>query len=202
MEEKDDTPRPNASVSSEGQSYRASRFRRYRSVSESTEDEELLNPPTRTSRSLSECISEHSSSGSNEMLDKMTPVSSSPTSGAFTSILSGVHSRARSWIFTDDVVRKDDNDIGKMSSSLQRLETTTTTESLPQILPADSSSMPVVSEQSVTQTDQMNKRLLDSFLSRINTLSSTLISRNDDGVIYTDDLLMDRILHRVGEMKE
>lgn len=54
-----------------------------------------------------------------------------------------------------------------------------------------------------SQTDHINKRLLESFLTRINNVAATFISGTDNPSVqsapgvYTDDALMDHILRRV-----
>ena len=63
-------------------------------------------------------------------------------------------------------------------------------------LPRQTSVDPMATGDTMTSEPQQS-RLLGSFLSRV------FVSRKDDGVIYTDDLLMDRILHRVeSEVKD
>jgi len=52
-----------------------------------------------------------------------------------------------------------------------------------------------------SQTDHLNKKLLNSFLTRINSVAATIIdpSGSGEGIgqVYTDDVMMDRILRRV-----
>ena len=54
-----------------------------------------------------------------------------------------------------------------------------------------------------SQTDHINKRLLESFLTRINNVAATFISGADNHSVqsapgvFTDDALMDHILRRV-----
>lgn len=107
----------------------------------------------------------------------------------FSSLLSGVQRRATSLIFSDNVTRKYEENL--MSSSLQNIGSECKKrDSLDDFSNDNESSQnfgyPV--NRDVSQIDHLNKRLLDSFLSRINSISPEA---------YTDDLLMDRILHRV-----
>lgn len=52
-----------------------------------------------------------------------------------------------------------------------------------------------------TQTDHLNKKLLDSFLTRINSMASNIFdptgTGDTSGQVYTDDVMMDRILRRI-----
>uniref|UniRef100_A0A7M5UML0 Uncharacterized protein n=1 Tax=Clytia hemisphaerica TaxID=252671 RepID=A0A7M5UML0_9CNID len=52
-----------------------------------------------------------------------------------------------------------------------------------------------------SQTDHINKRLLSSFLTRINSMATNIMDPNGTGdtvgQVYTDDVMMDRILRRV-----
>ena len=52
-----------------------------------------------------------------------------------------------------------------------------------------------------SQNDHINKRLLSSFLTRINSMATNIMDPNGTGEtvgqVYTDDVMMDRILRRV-----
>ena len=57
------------------------------------------------------------------------------------------------------------------------------------------------SEREITQNDHLNKRLLNSLLTRMNSFATNFIDPNGTGEavgqVYTDDVMMDRILRRV-----
>ena len=57
------------------------------------------------------------------------------------------------------------------------------------------------SEREISQTDHLNKRLLSSLLTRMNSFATNFIDPNGTGEtvgqVYTDDVMMDRILRRV-----
>lgn len=53
----------------------------------------------------------------------------------------------------------------------------------------------------ISQTDHLNRKLLGSFLNRINSMASSFIDPSGTGQtlgqVYTDDVMMDRIIRRV-----
>lgn len=58
-----------------------------------------------------------------------------------------------------------------------------------------------IPEREISQTDHLNKRLLSSLLTRMNSFATNFIDPNGTGEtvgqVYTDDVMMDRILRRV-----
>ena len=65
----------------------------------------------------------------------------------------------------------------------------------------ENSNFQQASEREVSQTDHLNKRLLSSLLTRMNSFATNFIDPNGTGEtvgqVYTDDVMMDRILRRV-----
>lgn len=57
------------------------------------------------------------------------------------------------------------------------------------------------SQREISQNDHLNKRLLSSLLTRMNSFATNFIDPNGTGEavgqVYTDDVMMDRILRRV-----
>ena len=151
----------------------------------------------RRKRSSSECTLETNTNLNYQ--NEIDNISLKPrTGGTFASLFSGVQRRATSLIFGDQLTRKYEENL--MSASLHDVSMELQNQ---QSEPSDLTHGISFSESSrgVTQTDHLNKRLLDSFLSRINSISSAIVdpTGENDGAneVYTDDLLMDRILHRV-----
>jgi len=117
--------------------------------------------------------------------------------GTFSSLLSGVQRRATSLIFSDAITRKYEENLMSMSLQDIDLESSKDETESEVIDQTNQDNSPVT--RAVSQTDYLNRRLLDSFLSRINSMSSAIVDPTSEGnrEVYTDDLLMDRILHRV-----
>ena len=59
----------------------------------------------------------------------------------------------------------------------------------------------ISSTHEITQNDHLNKKLLTAFLARINGVAEKIIDPSGKGEtlgkVYTDDVMMDRILRRV-----
>jgi len=66
---------------------------------------------------------------------------------------------------------------------------------------ASEKSSEISTPREASQTDHINKRLLTSFLTRINSMATNFIDPSGTGEnvgqVYTDDVMMDRILRRV-----
>lgn len=126
--------------------------------------------------------------------------------GKFTGIISSVCQRAKSLVFSDETSRQYEEHLNEISSLPYN---NTSIES-------NGRRMPDFSDDirnkciggggggdfvGVTQTDHLNKKLLTSFLHRINSVSSSIIDtteQNGNGEVFThDDILMDTIIHRI-----
>jgi hypothetical protein len=74
-------------------------------------------------------------------------------------------------------------------------------ESSNDVFMASEKSSEISTPRETSQTDHINKRLLTSFLTRINSMATNFIDPSGTGEnvgqVYTDDVMMDRILRRV-----